>query len=128
MIREEQILRPQRFRFTDEADIKLYGDRWYVYDEAAIVRLPARDLIKLETALGMRLPTVMNGVRGDTALGALGASWLAVHLVDPDAAGKFEDYSPLIMFTEWEQVPAEEDGGPLDLPTSSDSSETPSTE
>lgn len=112
-----QLLRPIRFRFNDPADVERYGDRWFVYSEAQIVRLPARKLIELELELGMTLLDAMNGSRESTVLGDLAAAWLAVHLEDPALAGKFNDFSPLIMLTTWEAATAEDLGkAPATLP------------
>jgi len=105
---EKRLLAPMRFRFTEPEDVKRWGDRWYVYDEHKIVRAPARDLVALEAELGMSLVAAMNGFRSDTALGNLAGCWMAVRDVDPNLAGPFDDFSPMIMLITYEAVPAEE--------------------
>jgi hypothetical protein len=109
MINQRQLLVPYRFRFTDDADIKLYGDEWFVYHEAEIVRLPSRTLVAYEMATGLPLPDIMNGIRANSVLGNLAASWVALRLAGKDVA--WADYSPLITFTVWEEVPEEEREG-----------------
>lgn len=119
------LLKPIRFRFGDEADAKQFGDGWHLYDEAQIVRLPARELAKLEIELGMAILDVFHGMRRESVLGYLGGSWLALRLEDPDLAGSFDDYTPVAILIEWERrpavKPAEDVAGPLEPVTSSDS-------
>lgn len=125
---EAALLAPRRFRFTESDDVKQYGDRWYVYDESQIMRLPARRLIQLEGQLGMPLVHVMNSVRSDSVTGNLAAEWLAVHLVEPEIAGDFEQFSPAVMLTEWETVPDETNAmaaAPLDPTHTVDSPTAP---
>ena len=113
-MKQESLLRPLRFRFTADDDVKLYGDGWYVYDESELVRLPFRKLIALEAEVG-RLADVMNGVRGDTIAGTAAGVWLAVHLADADLAGKFADFDPVVLLLEWDEAAPEADpSGPLD--------------
>lgn len=106
-MQEKSLLAPIRFRFVDEADVARWGAEWYVYDEGAIVRAPARDLVALERELGMTLISAMNGFRDDSVLGNLAATWLAVRAVDPKLAGPFDDFTPLIMLINYESVPDE---------------------
>lgn len=94
-------LNPTEIQFRDEEDVKKYSDRWWVYDEAAIIRMPARKLIELEMKLGMGVYDVMNGARARTVLGNVAAAWIAIHLADPDLAGEFDEFNPLIMMAEW---------------------------
>jgi hypothetical protein len=125
-------LRRWRFRFTTEADQKQYGDGWYVWDEAKIAHLPAHELATLEAEIGTALVRVFEGARRDLVAGNLPATWLAIRAVDPDIAGPYAKYAPLIMFVEWDSVPADEapesDLDPLEPTTSTDSQDAPSTE
>jgi len=127
-----QLIR-MRFRFTEPADVEAYGDRWWIYDEAVIVRLPARELIRLEAEIDMAMPVVMNQMREDLTMGTLAATWLAIRLEDPDLAGRFDDYSPVVLLTEWAKVPEPETpkadlGRPLDPMPSTSSTDGPATE
>ncbi len=124
-MKESSLLKPIRFRFGDPDDAKQYGDDWHLYDEAQIVRLPARELVRLEIELGMQILDVFQGMRTESVLGYLGGTWLALRLEDADAAGAFDDYTPIAMLVEWDHVPAagpEVDmRGPLEPTASSDS-------
>lgn len=113
-MKQESLLPPLRFRFTEPDDVKAYGDGWYVYDESEIVRLPFRRLVALEAEVG-KLADVMNGVRGDTIAGTAASVWLAVHLADADLAGKFADFDPVVLLLDWDEATPEADpSGPLD--------------
>lgn len=100
-MREIEALGAIEFRFTDPDDVKVYSDRWYRYEEEKLIRTPAHELIKLEHELEMPIVDVMNGVRLRTVLGDLGAAWLGVRAADPELAGKFADFNPLVMLIEW---------------------------
>jgi hypothetical protein len=123
------LLRPLRFRFTEAADIQRYGGDWHVYDEAAIMRLDAREQMRLEEQIDASLVWVIRSFRTDGTLGLLAATWLALRLEDPDLPGPFESYTPLVHFADWETVPDEESkasvAGPFD-PTPSTPSAEPS--
>ena len=124
------LLAPLRFQFTEPDDAKMYGGDWYVYDEQKIMRLPAREQVKLEQQLGMPLIDVMREMRRDTVMGRLATTWLAIHLADPDTAGEFDDYTPLVMFVVWHPVPdaaGESMAGPLDPADSATSPSSPPT-
>src|SRR5688500_1504884 len=97
------LMAPVRFRFTEPDDVKAYGDNWYVYDESRIVRLPARELIKLETEVGQPMANVLEGFREDAVSGRLPATWIAVHLQDPSIAGPYRDYSPVVMLLDFDK-------------------------
>lgn len=121
---------PLRFRFEEPNDARVYGDGWYVYDEAKIARLPARELAKLELEIGLPLVEVITSFRRDTVMSRLAAAWLAIRLVDPKLAGKFDDFTPLILLVVWHLVPADEAPkeamqAPLDPADSTTSSSTP---
>ena len=130
-MRSRSLLAPFRFRFTDAGDVARFGDGWYVYDEAAIVRMPARQQALLEAAIGLPLVQVMGDFVNDRIMGRLAATWIGVHLAAPNLAGDFDKYEPLILLVQFEQVldgPTEDVAAPLD-PTPGESSPTsPSTE
>jgi hypothetical protein len=92
------------FRFLDEEDQGKYGSDWLKYDEGAILRMRARDLIALETDLGMPLVALMNGFRQDSILGDTAAAWLGVRAVDPARAGDFDEFNPITALIEWSKV------------------------
>jgi hypothetical protein len=96
-----------RFRFGDAEDITKYGDRWFIFNEGAILRRPARDLIQIENELGLPLVNAFNGFRASTTLGDMCAAWIAVRDVDVKLAGSFDDFNPIIMMIEWEEAPTE---------------------
>lgn len=100
-------LAPVEFRFTEPEDVAAYGDQWYRYAEADLIRTPARQLIELEAELQMPLVDVMNGMRMHTALGDLAAAWLGVRAVDPKLAGPFDDFNPMALAITWRPSQAE---------------------
>ena len=107
-MRSVSLMAPYRFRFTEPADAQQFGDGWFVYDEARIVKLPARQLARMEAELGQPIVTVMDGFRNDTVMGRLACTWLAIYLQDPDLAGRFADYSPVVLLLNLEPVPDDE--------------------
>jgi hypothetical protein len=126
------LLSPLRFRFTEPADVQRYGGEWHIYDEAALMRLPAQEQIDLEEKTNTPLVTVIRSFRKDGTLGMLAATWIALHLEDPDLAGPFPAYAPTVHFTDWERVPAGEAKaalrGPFDETPSTPSSPPPLSE
>jgi hypothetical protein len=120
-------LPPTWFRFTDEEDQGKYGTRWYVYDESTIMRKRGRDLVALETDLGMPLVNAMNGFRGSTSLGDLAVTWIGIYLVDPARAGDFNEYNPLTTMIEWTPVNPEPEGKDQTPAPESDSSPSSNT-
>lgn len=116
-----KLMPPMRFRFLDEGDRERYGDGWWVHDEAALVRVPARQLIDVERQIGMSLRDMFNRTRLDYTDGTLAAMWLARRLGGVDEL--FDDFEPLVMLAEWEPVPAADDVDPP-APTSTPSPET----
>lgn len=94
-------LGPVEFQFTDPQDVQKYGDRWYRYSEADLIRTPARDLIDLEQKLGMPIVDVMNGMRMSSVLGDLAAAWIGVRWHDSELAGSFDDFNPLVLQIVW---------------------------
>lgn len=128
-MRSVALAKPHRFRFTEPADVKAYGDGWHLYDEAQIVRLPARQLMRLETEVGRPVVDVIDLFRADYTFGRLAGTWIALHLEDPALAGPFAGYEPVVMLLDFEQVEPEEDmGAPLDPTPSESSQDSPSTE
>lgn len=120
---------PWRVRLTDPDDVAKYGDRWWIYDEAALFRLPIPELLAIEAQIPMPLKAAMDANRDDRILGELITLWVAIRLAaDPEhPCPPFADFQPLIMLAEWELVPAgeSEPAVPLDEgPPSSESSET----
>lgn len=117
------LIKPWRFRFTEPDDVRQFGDGWFVYDEAQIVKLPLRQLAALETELGMTLVSAIDGFRTDTVMGRAACTWLAIRAQDPDLAGPFADYSPAVLLARFEQV-EDEAAAPLDGTPTSESSPT----
>lgn len=96
-----QLLPPLRFRLHED-DHEQYGADWYLYDEAAIMRLPVGELRDIERAVGMSLIEVMNRGRQGFVDGTLAQMWVARHLagvVEP-----FADFAPLVMLADWEPI------------------------
>ena len=108
---------PLEFQFTDPEDVELYGDRWYYYSEADLIRMRARDLIILEGAIGMAIVDVMNGARVRATLGNLAAAWIGVRAVDPELAGEFNDFNPLVMQINWRPYQGKAEAEPVTEPT-----------
>lgn len=116
MISNKPTLLDLDLRFTAPDDIETYGDRWYRYDERALLARPAQELIRLENAIGAPLTDVMNGIREDSVFGDTCAAWLAL-----EAAGKapdvFREFSPAIMLSQWRKhVEEQEDPGKASTP------------
>lgn len=128
-MREESLMAPMRFQFTEPGDIERYGDGWWTYDEAQLVRLPAREQVRLEVEIGIPLVNVMDGCRRDSVMGNLAATWLAVRAVDAGLAGPFAAWQPCVMLAVWERADQGADlSAPLDPEPSDASPDTPSTE
>lgn len=108
-MRADEVWPPIEVQFSEEGgDREKYGDRWYRYDEESLVRRPVRELVQLEGMIGSPLVDVMNGVRVRSTFGNLAAAWIAVRATDPDLAGKFEDFQPLIVLAAWRPAEDEE--------------------
>lgn len=125
------LLPPMRFRFTDPDDVAAYGDRWWVWDEAAALRLRGRDLIAVEEQTGVPLRAAIRLSREDAAIGNLVVMWTALHL--GGSTVKWADFDPIPYATDWERVPEEPAPGPFDsgeapLTEPSASSTEPATE
>lgn len=108
---DRELLPALRVKFTDPADVATFGEGWFIYDERALVRKPARELIAIEEETGLAMPQAMNEMRRSSVLGDLFGAWVAVREHDPKLAGPFEDFSPLVMLLEWERVPEDAEAG-----------------
>lgn len=113
-----RLLPPVRFRLAED-DHEQYGSDWYVHDESAVMRIPARDLIEIERQVGMTLLTMLNRSRQDFADGNLGAMWVARRLAGVDET--FDEFTPLVMLAEWERLPAGDVNPPAQPPSPSPS-------
>lgn len=74
-------------------DHERYGDGSWVYNEAEIVRLPVKELLAIESAVGP-LTRVMNRLRQDWTDARLAAVWIArrqAGIQEP-----FDTFEPLI--------------------------------
>jgi len=123
-----RILVPWRVRMTEPDDVARYGDRWWTYDEAAILRLPFSELLAIEAEIPVKLKAAIDDNRVSGVMGEMVAVWVAMRMAaDPDwPTPPFAEFTPLIFTCEWERVPEEPDPGPLDeAPSSSESTETP---
>lgn len=107
---KDSLIPAMEVRFTEQVDTDVYGDRWFTYDEMAILGLAARDLIRLEAAMGSPMPSVMKAFRADSAYGNLCAAWLAVRQSGNDVA--FAEFDPIISFAEWRAKESEVESDP----------------
>jgi len=102
-------------------DHERYGDGGGVYDEAAILRLPVKELVEIESSVGP-ITTVLSRFRDDYTDAKLAVVWLArrqAGIVEP-----FEAFEPLISLVTVSMP--EVDVDPPDLgSTSSPSTEPP---
>lgn len=114
-------LPPARVRLHED-DHAQYGGDWYRYDEAAISRLPVRELIAIEAEIGMAVVGMMAQARvidgpGWTAA-TLAQIWVARRLSGVVEA--FADFAPLVLLARWESAPA----GDADPPDQTSSAST----
>lgn len=112
------IYKPWRVRLTDPDDVATYGGRWWLYDEAAILRLPWPELAAIEAEIfPTRLKWAMEDSQRDGVLGDTVALWVAMRIAaDPEhPAPAWAQFKPLTMLADWQQVPDEEadPGAPL---------------
>ncbi|HEY9418157.1 MAG TPA: hypothetical protein VIQ30_25640 [Pseudonocardia sp.] len=115
-----KLLPPIRFRFAED-DQAEYGDGWTVYDESALLRVPARELVEIERQIGMGVLTMMRRARQNFTDANLAAMWVSRRLAGDERA--FAEFQPLVMLANWEPV----DGGDADPPAPT-SSPAPSEE
>ncbi|HEY9416723.1 MAG TPA: hypothetical protein VIQ30_18365 [Pseudonocardia sp.] len=109
-----RLIPPLRFRFAED-DRAEYGDGWTVYDESALLRIPARELVEIERQIGMGVLTMMQRARQNFTDGNQAAMWVARRLAGDERT--FAEFQPLVLLTEWEQAPAG-DAVPPELPSS----------
>jgi hypothetical protein len=112
----ERALGPMEFRFTDPDDIGKFGEGWFIFSEGDLLRKPARELIELETELGMPIVHLMNGFRAGTVLGDTAAAWYGVRAMDPARAGEFDAFNPISMMIEWRAAPGKSEAAPAATP------------
>lgn len=117
-----KLLPPMRFRLHED-DHARYGSDWCVYDEAALVRVPARELIEIERQIGMGVRDMFHGVRANLTAANLASMWVARRLAG--IAEPFDGFEPLVLLADWEPVPATDD---VDPPASASSTPPQSTE
>lgn len=110
----DALIRPIQVRFVAPDDIEAYGDDWHTYDEAAILALPARELILLEKEMDTPLIDVMNGVRKNSIFGDTCSAWLA--LKAGGHAVTFADFNPAIALAEWRAAPVVPGKDPVSSP------------
>ncbi len=96
-----------RFRFTEEDDVKKYGEDWYVFSEGDVLRRRARLLVEIEGELGLPLVSAFNGFRASTVFGDMCAAWIGVRDKDAELAGPFDDFNPVVMSIQWEEAKPE---------------------
>lgn len=115
-------LSPLRFQFS-EGDRERYGDGWHVYDEAALTRLPAGDVVDLEKALkaglGCNLPEALNAIRRGDTTGDLIAMYITRWLAGERAP--LAEFNPLVLLVEWEPGEEPAEAGDADPPASTSS-------
>lgn len=112
-----------RFRFA-EGDRDRYGDDWWLFDEAQLSGLRARELMALDDELHAELrlnvqTALVSFARGE-ARGSLAVMWLARRLaghVEP-----LDGFDPLPMLAEVELLRDEPDGDDADPPAGPSSS------
>lgn len=110
---------PMRFRLHAD-DWPAYGDGWTVYDESALVRVPAAELVEIERQIGMSVLTMLHRARANFVDANLAAMWVARRLAGDKRP--YAEWQPLVLLAEWEQAGA----GDVDPPDQS-SSPPPST-
>jgi len=118
---------PMRWKFTAVDDVAAFGDRWWMWDGRALIRLKGRELIGIEETIGMSIADLLEKLDQRTTLGQLGALWLSMHMAGHEVV--WADFDPTVYLTVWEEVPAEPplDSGQDPEPDASSSPE-PATE
>lgn len=116
-----QLWLPSRWKFDAAEDVAAYGDRWWTWDEPALARLRARQLIEIEETIGMRVVDVIEKVHDKETVGLLAALWISMHLDGHTVA--WGDFDPFVFATVWGAVP---DEGPLDSGEDQPTPESPS--
>jgi hypothetical protein len=123
-----QLWPPLRFRFVEPEDVEKYGSAWYVYDEAALIRLRFREQAALEEAVDMPLIEMIRGMHDRQTVPTAAGMWVVLHRLG--VGGPWKDFDPLVHLVEWEKVPAEAplDSGVAPAPDSSSSTAPPAAE
>lgn len=122
-----QLWEPSRWKFTAEADVAAYGDRWWTWDEPAVSRLRARQLIEIEETIGMRVVDVVQRMHDKETVGILAALWISMHVGGHTVP--WAEFDPFVFTTVWEPVPTESPLDPgADPEPDSSSSPEPATE
>jgi len=103
-----------RFRMHVD-DHERYGDAWCVYDESALSRVPARQLIEIEAAIGMSIPAMLSRLRDPESPrhteANLAVTWVARRLAG--ITEPYAEYEPMVLLIDWEPVtPADVDPPP----------------
>lgn len=114
-------LPPMRFRFTEPDDVAKYGGDWTAYDEAQLLRVPARQLIEIEKTIGMSLAWMINRSHLDYTDATLAAMWVSRRLAGAD--DDFATFEPLVLLADWEAVRSGDDADPPAPASSSSTSE-----
>jgi len=113
---------PRRFRYRDPDDVAAHGDRWWVWDEAAVLGLKGRELVAIEEVVGSVI-RVLRGIRADSTLATMAAMWITMHRAGHTV--DWDTFDPIVFATEWEQAPPDPlDGGEAPA-ADSDSSTVP---
>lgn len=114
-----ELFPPMAFRLHED-DHERYGEGPWTYDELAVVRLPVRELIAIEAAIGMSVTTLLYRFRQDFADAKLAAAWIARR--QAGTVDSFDSFDPLVTLMTVERPEA--DARPPDLGSTS----TPSTD
>ncbi|HEY0643870.1 MAG TPA: hypothetical protein VGD39_10660 [Nocardioides sp.] len=108
-----ELLAPRRFQLHPD-DHETYGDAWYTYDEAAIVRLPVGEQRDIERQTGMSLLQMFTRGRNAFIDGLTAQMWVARRMAG--VTEPFDGFSPIVLLSTWEE------GGDADPPADSPSS------
>jgi len=109
---KESIALDMEFRFAPE-DREKYGDGWHTYSEMDIISLRGHELIKLESMIGVPMPSLMEAFRQDATYANMACCWIAL-----GRPGEWKDFNPLMMQVEW-RIKEDEPGkspGPDSVP------------
>jgi hypothetical protein len=106
---------PSRWKFTDAEDVAAYGDRWWTWDEPALTRLRARQLIEIERRSACRWST---SSRSSARWGRRWVRWppCGSRCTWPVTTVAWADFNPFVFATVWGAVPE----APLDSGEGSD--------
>jgi hypothetical protein len=118
-------LKPARWRFTAKDDVEAYGDRWWTFDPIALIRLRARELMKIEETIGMPIVVMLRKLVERTTLGQFATMWVSMHMAGHPVV--WDEFDPTVFTTEWEAVSDEAPlgSGPDPEPAGNSSPEQP---